>query len=355
MPSVVVVNQPGVTLFSGSTQVAVSGSPLRIDPVGTTQQPINTPGLVSVGNSTTSPLGSYGAFTGSWEEVTNFGGMTVTVFADRDSSNDGLSFQWSGDSINKDRTEDSRIFSGSGRAFNLASRARYFRIIYGNGATAQTTFRLSTVYHVDSPGVVTRPLSSSINSETFVQLIKSVVTGKDSGGSYNDISVTTDGRLQVASTEVPSDISSFFINSVKFSGSDSMVVDGTSPKEFTFSASMTQDTYILGLKFVLAANTIAFGSDKFFNQASLFSGVLVETRSNSVTSTLFNVKSNDDIVAFGKVDVLDLSATDVFGVELDLGGSLRLYKNTSDFIKVTIRDNVTSGAYFKMFVRGYRV
>jgi hypothetical protein len=159
-------------------------------------QPVNTPGVVSVGNSSVSPLGASETFTGIFEDVKDYAMITVSVISDQASAIDGLAFQWSSDGTNIDRTEESGVSGVNlGRAFSLSVRARYFRVAYTNGTTPQTFFRLGTVYHVAGNGLITRPLKREVTDDNFSLLTSSVLLGFDSDAQMYEKVRTLSGSL----------------------------------------------------------------------------------------------------------------------------------------------------------------
>lgn len=104
--------------------------------------------LVDVANSSTTPLGISGVFTGSFTDVTAFTSVTVIVFSDQPSATNGYVLQWSTDGINID-DEQRFLYAGSpseqGKVVHATVRARFFRVRYTNSISAQTIFRLQTL------------------------------------------------------------------------------------------------------------------------------------------------------------------------------------------------------------------
>lgn len=141
-------------------------------------------GTEDAGNSTITPLGANGVFTGTWVKLVDYSVIAFSIFSDVASATGGLSVQWSSDGVNIDRAETSDLSGNTGRAFALNARARYFRIVYTNGATPQTTFRLATDLHTNGIGLITRPLSQAITDNNYAQLVTSVTTGKNTTNQY---------------------------------------------------------------------------------------------------------------------------------------------------------------------------
>lgn len=119
---------------------------VQLDP-GHTLGNITTVGVVSSVNSSTSTLGGNATFTGTSEEVKDYATIQVSVISDVASATDGLSLQQSSNGTNWDITDVYTVAAGSSKAISVQPAARFFRIVYTNGVSAQASFRLQTVYH----------------------------------------------------------------------------------------------------------------------------------------------------------------------------------------------------------------
>jgi hypothetical protein len=108
--------------------------------------PASLQGLVSTVNSTATPLGISGVFTGTSEDATAYNTIAVTVFSDVASAADGLQMQQSSNGTNWDNVDFYTIPAATGKTFKTDINAKFFRIVYTNGGTAQTAFRLQTLY-----------------------------------------------------------------------------------------------------------------------------------------------------------------------------------------------------------------
>lgn len=99
-------------------------------------------GTVDAGNSSTTPLGISGVFTGAWIDAFNQGSVLVYAFSDKSSAANGVTVQWSSDGVNADESySESFVAGGTAAVLQMTHRGRYFRVVYTNGAAAQTTFR----------------------------------------------------------------------------------------------------------------------------------------------------------------------------------------------------------------------
>lgn len=155
-------------------------------------------GFASTANSTSTALGSNASFTGTWEDVKDYATLSVTVYANVASAAGGLQFQWSGDGVTEDESEDITIStSHPGRAMAFNVRGRYFRVRYTNGATAQTTFRLNTVYRPSGSGTNNHTITEVLEDTTLAIITRSVIAGQTTGGGggYHNVKVTPSGAL----------------------------------------------------------------------------------------------------------------------------------------------------------------
>lgn len=146
-------------------------------------------------------------------------------------------------------------------------------------------------------------------------------------------------------------------NAFMLNGSNSsLLVDGSStPVAFTYDADSTRDVSIQEVKIVMAANGITFGTDKFGVVNKLTNGLLLEITSNGLTGTVANLQSNECLAHLSSPGgfIWVVSSKDMLAVSYSIGGSLRLKAGTSDNVKFTVRDNLSSAAtYFKCCVKG---
>lgn len=123
-------------------------------------------GTVSSVNSSTSPLGGAGVFTGTSENVKNYSAIQVSVISNVASATDGISLQQSSDGTNWDITDVYTIAAATGKTFSVQPVATFFRVVYTNGAGAQASFRLQTVYHINAPNPSSQRPADAYTNET---------------------------------------------------------------------------------------------------------------------------------------------------------------------------------------------
>lgn len=129
-------------------------------------------GVISTANVSAAALAANAAYTGTGEDVTEFADVRVAVFADQASAGDGLQIQQSSNGTNWDMTDAFTIPAGTGKVFSVAVSARFMRIVYTNGATAQTVFRLQVKLHKSyGKGSSTRPQDARTNDNDFEEML----------------------------------------------------------------------------------------------------------------------------------------------------------------------------------------
>jgi hypothetical protein len=127
--------------------------------------------VVSAVNSSTSTLGAGAAFTGTSEEVKDYASIQISVIASHASATDGLAVQQSSDGTNWDIVDTYTIAAATGKTFSFQPVARYFRVVYTNGGTLQTYFRLQTVFHYHAPKPSSQRAANAYSNETDLQQV----------------------------------------------------------------------------------------------------------------------------------------------------------------------------------------
>lgn len=103
--------------------------------------------IIDTGNSTTTPLGISGTYTGTWIEVTGYAALSVNVIAGQSSAINGAEMQFSSNGVDIDNRDIFSLGGGSGRVFFSPIRARYFRFVLLNGTITQGFLRVQTLLH----------------------------------------------------------------------------------------------------------------------------------------------------------------------------------------------------------------
>jgi len=168
---------------------------------------VNLRGHVCPINTTSIPLGTGAVFTGNWQDTLDYGVIQVGVFADKASATNGLVMQYSANGTDIDDTDTFTIKANIGKTFSFQPARRYIRVIYTNGAQAQTKFRLETTLRRVYVKPSSHRINDSIVAEDDAELVKAVLTGENPAGTFVNFQATTAGNFKVSLEEVESGIS----------------------------------------------------------------------------------------------------------------------------------------------------
>jgi len=160
------------------------------------------PSIISTVNSTTVALAANGVFTGTLEDVTQYASITVSLIASQASATDGLQIQQSPDGTNWDVSDTYTIPAATGKTFGAQIVARYFRIVYTNGATIQASFRLQTIFHEKQLVTsVIKPQDGRSNENDFQEVM--AYLGFFNGTSWDRVRGDITNGLDVDVTRLP--------------------------------------------------------------------------------------------------------------------------------------------------------
>lgn len=161
-----------------------------------------SPGHVSTANSTTTPLAGGAVFTGTAEDVTNFGVIQIMVTSSHDSATDGLAIEFSVDGTNWDSIDSYTIPANTPKVYSFQPCAKYYRIVYTNGSTLQTFFRLQTTIKPYYVKPSSHRIDDVIDSQDDAELVKAVLTAQTPGGTFVPIDSTASGNLKMSVQEI---------------------------------------------------------------------------------------------------------------------------------------------------------
>jgi hypothetical protein len=155
--------------------------------------------VVIASNSTTSPLGSGAVFTGAPFEILKYSVVNVGLISNVASATNGVKLEVSPDGINWDHSHSTTYSGGSGTGYIFNCEFKYARVVYTNGASAQSFFRLQTIVKKNFTKQSLYTIDQVVNGNMFVELGKNVIIGKSTagGGSFVDVKVNPSGALAV--------------------------------------------------------------------------------------------------------------------------------------------------------------
>jgi len=206
-------------------------------------------------------------------------------------------------------------------------------------------------------GAVYRLQSDSKIAKGASDLVHLEVLDTDTGkGRLKSTLYSPDGEA-VAFSSVSANPESIRNQFVKNGSNESLLVDGsTTPVEFVYVADVDHDISLQEIKFVLSSNSITFGTGYFGGRSGpLPNGLLVEISAGGETGTVSNLTRNECFVHFASPGGFNwvVSSKDMMSATYVLGGALKLSANSSDEVKVTVRDNLSAaGVYFQCLVKG---
>ena len=168
---------------------------------------------VSTVNSSTTLLSGSATFTGTSEDATNYSTITINIYSDVASANSGIKIEFSTDSstwrfITTDTYQATFKYSQ-----NFPVRAKYYRIVYTNGSSAQGSFTLQTILTVgmntaliptNSPSYDAFGRQRTAQPYTILditQLANNAASGSSREGLLIDLATTGAGSTTYNSTE----------------------------------------------------------------------------------------------------------------------------------------------------------
>jgi len=156
-------------------------------------------------------------------------------------------------------------------------------------------------------------------------------------------------------TVTPGGISDLFIDKLLNVASPDMLVNGSvTPVTFTLPTSSLNDKYVQRLRLVANGNGIKFG--QFLSQnSSLTTGLLIEIKSDNIVTTLPVIKSTDDLKHLFSFPPTGFSlhvqaGRDDLTAEFQFENPFVIRRTgtftTDDYLKVTVRDNLTNNILY---------
>lgn len=158
--------------------------------------------VVDSGNSTNTPLAADGVFTGTGIDLTPYAGVTVTIYADRDSIANGLHFEWSMDGSNWyiETCAGFDYESGQGRQFQFTPQTQYFRVRFENGNQAQSVFQIQTILHTSTVALETiHRADANLAPDRSADATKAILMAQVNGsGAFVPVQASNAGVLKTS-------------------------------------------------------------------------------------------------------------------------------------------------------------
>lgn len=242
-------------------------------------------GVIDSNNITVVPLLADAVFTGTSTDVLNVSTIKISLNTDVASATNGLSIQFSKDGTNWDWMDNYTVLGPNfNEEISVSPSAQYFRIVYTNGTSDQTYFRMSTFLSQKAVKNSSHRIKDDLTEQDDVEAVKSVL-------SYQK---TTDGTVKNVSIQnpLPVDGDSVYSKDIwesesaigDFSGSITDLFDNLQTV-ITNSTSDNPKTLLIVFNRTVISNVIGFGCEGGGN----FSNVKVEIiNSGTVYTTVYD-------------------------------------------------------------------
>lgn len=160
---------------------------------------ISDPNMIDSNNSTTSTLAGGATYTGTGRDVSEYASVTIQLDSSHNSATDGMTFQFSTDNTNWDDIYQFTYTASQGaRRFQFPVTAQYFRVVYTNGATPQTHFRVQTILHKKTVLTSIHRVEDNVSPDRSATLTKSVLAAQVNGtGDFTPIQANSAGVLKI--------------------------------------------------------------------------------------------------------------------------------------------------------------
>jgi len=120
---------------------------------------------VCLDNTTSTILAENDTFTGEWQDCLNYQEVNISVDTDQNSATNGLVIQWSADGTVIADTDTFSVYANAGTNYTPNPAFRYVRVVYTNGAVAQTRFNLMTILRRGATGGSFHRIDSTLKDD----------------------------------------------------------------------------------------------------------------------------------------------------------------------------------------------
>lgn len=190
-------------------------------------------------NTTTTPLGAGGVFTGEWQDCLQFQEVNVSISTDQNSATDGLEIQWSDDGISISDTDKFTVYANAGTNYTPNPAFRYVRLKYTNGSVAQGAFHLMTILRRGVTGGSFHRITDTLKDDSDGRLNLSVLKLRTAANNYVSGSATNSGNFKVSLEEMESEVTNYFDEKFSYDTLSKYVIadkdDDASPNYYGFT------------------------------------------------------------------------------------------------------------------------
>jgi len=201
-----------------------------------------------------------GVFTGTAEDMTDWGVLEISVYSDVASATDGLSIQQSSDGTNWDHTDEYTVPAATGKNYSIQRIAQWFRIVYTNGGGAQSVFRLQTIKNQFYIKPSSHRVQDNIATDDDAELSKAVLS-IDSGDGQTLKNLNAQHPLTISSDSVfEADIDQDNSSSSGFTGGTAIDLFNDRTTTIINSTASNPKTIVVELKRPVQTNILGFSA-----------------------------------------------------------------------------------------------
>jgi hypothetical protein len=142
-----------------------------------------------------------GVLVGSdWQDMRDYGVLSVSVHTDQDSAIDGLKIEWSHDKSDITESDIFTVYANKGKTYTFGPAERYYRVSYTNGST-EAFLHITSIIRKSYVKPSSHRIGDIIVAEDDAELMKSVITGERPDEVYGNVQVSSKNNLKVSLDE----------------------------------------------------------------------------------------------------------------------------------------------------------
>lgn len=151
---------------------------------------------LSVFNTSTIALAGNASFAGTWEDCSKYSCIRVSALSNVSSASAGVSIQFGIAAAQQDASRTYSLLAGIPLTVVTDIMGRYFRVVFTNGASAQTTFSLATRWS-STAELPQSPMNAALTDDSQAVTVRSVMTARNDYSSYSTLRADEQDRLIV--------------------------------------------------------------------------------------------------------------------------------------------------------------